>query len=414
MIELWEHQKDALKRMKNGCILCGGVGSGKSLTAIAYYHLTHGGEMSPKFVKMSHPVDLYIITTAKKRDSMEWEGDMSPFLLSCNPEDKLYDINVKIDSWQNIKKYTDVENSFFIFDEDKVTGYGVWAKAFIKISRQNEWIILSATPGDTWLDYIAVFIANGFYKNKRDFEQQHVIYRYHPGVRSYPELDRYINVERLVRLRNCILVDMPFERHTTPHHEDIWCDYNRLDYKLLRKTWWNDDLNKPIESASELYLLERKVINSDESRALAVLEILEKHEKAIIFYNYDYELDILKSLTYIPNTELAEWNGHAHQQIPRSKRWVYLTQYLAGCEGWNCISCNCVIFYSQTSSYRTLIQAAGRIDRNNTLFKDLYYYHLKSRAPIDLAIAKSISEKKDFNEGRYYNRNGGNYPWMKH
>lgn len=407
MLNLWEHQKQALRRMHNGCILCGGVGSGKSLTGLAYYHLLCGGEMEPGFVKMAHPKDLYIITTAKKRDSKEWEGDFTPFLLSPDPEHCFYEgLTVKIDSWQNIKKYAEVENAFFIFDEDKVTGYGTWAKTFIKITKSNQWIILSATPGDTWTDYMAVFIANGFYKNKRDFEQQHIIYRYHPGVVSYPQIDRFVNINRLIRLRDQILVEMPFERHTTPHHEDIWCNYDRVSYKVLRKERWNYEEERPIETAAELCFLERKVVNQDESRSIKLLELLEQHERAIIFYNYDYELEILRNLGYQPDTVIAEWNGSKHQPIPDSKRWVYLTQYLAGCEGWNCISCNCVIFYSQTYSYRTLIQAAGRIDRNNTLYKDLYYYHFKSRSPIDLAIGRALDAKKDFNEGRYFNRGG--------
>ena len=32
------------------------------------------------------PKDLYIITTARKRDTMEWEGDLSPFLLSIHKD----------------------------------------------------------------------------------------------------------------------------------------------------------------------------------------------------------------------------------------------------------------------------------------------------------------------------------------
>lgn len=408
MIALWEHQKTALCHMHNGCILCGGVGSGKSATALAYYHTLYEGELEPSFVPMQKPKDLYIITTARKRDTLEWEGEMIPFLLSCDPEYCLYDsITVKIDSWNNIKKYADVEDAFFIFDEDKVTGYGTWAKTFIKITKSNQWIILSATPGDKWTDYIAVFIANGFYKNKRDFEQQHIIYRYHPGVNSYPQIDRYINLGRLIRLRDQILVDMPFKRHTTQHHEDIWCEYDRSSYKLLRKERWNPYEDRPIENASELCYLERKIINSDESRALEVLQIKEKFNKVIIFYNYDFELEILKNLIYGPDTVIAEWNSHKHQPVPEDQKdWVYLTQYIAGCEAWNCISTNCIIFYSQTYSYKQLMQATGRIDRNNTGFKDLYYFHLKSHAPIDLAIGKALAEKKDFNEGRYYNRGG--------
>ena len=46
-------------------------------------------------------------------------------------------------------------------------------------------------------------------------------------------------------------------------------------------------------------------------------------------------------------------------------------------------------------------QSAGRIDRLNTPFKDLYYYHLKTRSGIDLAIAKALNSKQKFNESGF-------------
>ena len=46
-------------------------------------------------------------------------------------------------------------------------------------------------------------------------------------------------------------------------------------------------------------------------------------------------------------------------------------------------------------------QSAGRIDRLNTPFTDLYYYHLKTRSGIDLAIAKALKEKRKFNESSF-------------
>ena len=166
-IQLRDYQLDAVRRMKNGCILCGGVGSGKSRTALAYYYLCEDGEIgTDEYVPMGDPPkDLYIITTARKRDTCEWEGELSPFLLSPNHEVNLYSNKVVIDSWNNIQKYAEVQNAFFIFDEQRVVGTGAWVKAFLRITKANRWILLSATPGDTWQDYIPVFIANGFYKN---------------------------------------------------------------------------------------------------------------------------------------------------------------------------------------------------------------------------------------------------------
>lgn len=389
--------------MKNGCILCGGVGSGKSLTALAYFYLHEGGEWGTLFggdyFPMGNPLrDLYIITTARKRDMKEWEGELSPFLLSTNPEAKLYSNKVVVDSWNNIGKYSDVKGAFFIFDEQRVVGSGAWVKSFLKITKNNEWLLLSATPGDTWQDYIPVFIANGFYKNRSEFKREHIVYN---PVAKFPKIDRYLNTGRLIRLRNKILVNMDFRRETVSHHEDVYVQYDISTYKdITRLRWdiWND---KPIENASGLCYALRKVVNTDVSRSVVVLEILEKRPRAIIFYNFDYELEILKNLGYGEDVEIAEWNGHKHQSIPDSEKWVYLVQYNAGAEGWNCIKTDTIIFYSQNYSYKVMTQASGRIDRLNTPFTDLYYYHLKTRSGIDLAISKALATKKNFNEMKF-------------
>ena len=377
-IILDDYQKDAIKKMKNGCILCGGVGSGKSRTALAYYFLHEGGEFEGEYVPMHDPPkDLYIITTARKRDTLEWEGELGPFLLSTHKDSNLYFNKVVVDSWNNIKKYSEVQNAFFIFDEQRVVGSGTWVKTFLKIARSNEWILLSATPGDTWQDYIPVFIANGFYKNRSEFIREHVVYK---RFSKFPQVDRYLNTARLIRLRDRILVNMDFKRRTVSHHDDIYVTYDVPTYKKVMRNRWNYWEDKPIENAGELCYLLRKVVNSDESRQVKLLEIFEKHPRLIIFYNFDYELDILKKTCRF-DAEVAEWNGHKHQPVPESKSWVYLVQYNAGAEGWNCISTDTIVFYSQNYSYKVMVQASGRIDRLNTPYKDLYYYHFKSRAP---------------------------------
>ena len=395
---LYDYQMDAVKKMKDGCILNGGVGSGKSRTSLYYYFKEHGGSIDPEYIPMKNPRDLYIITTAMKRDSLEFEGELTYFLISKDPKLSYYDNKVVIDSWNNIKKYQDVHGAFFIFDEQRVVGSGTWVKAFLNIARKNRWILLSATPGDTWQDYIPVFVANGFYKNKTEFIREHVIYS---RFTKYPKIDRYINTNRLTRLRNEILIDMDFTRHTVPHHEDIYVNYDITKYKDAMRDRWNPFENKPIEQASGLCYILRRIVNSDESRLVKVLEIFESHPKLIIFYNFDYELELLRDLYYGEDVEIAEWNGHNHQPIPESKKWVYLVQYTAGCEGWNCVKTDTIVFFSQNYSYKVMAQASGRIDRLNTPYIDLYYYHLKSRASIDLAIGRALNAKKKFNESAW-------------
>ena len=385
MVRLFPHQEEALDKLHSGSILCGGVGSGKSITGIAWYW---------KNVYGKEPVDLYIITTARKRDTLEWDRECMKFGLSGDREKSQGGVKVTIDSWNNIGKYVGVKGCFFLFDEQRVVGYGAWVKSFLKITKENQWLLLSATPGDTWMDYIPVFIANGFYKNKTEFCRRHVIYN---RFARYPQVSRFVEEKHLNRLRASILVTMDFQRQTLAHHERLVVGFNRESYDDVMRNRWNPYKDQPIAEASELCQTLRRIVGSDPGRIEKIREVMEKHPRAIIFYNYDYELEILRSLD-IPK---AEWNGHKHEPLPEGERWAYLVQYTAGAEGWNCITTDTIIFYSQSYSYKQMVQAAGRIDRLNTPYRDLYYYHLVSMSKIDMAIARALRNKKNFNENAF-------------
>lgn len=403
-MKLRDYQLEAIRKMKTGCILNGGVGSGKSLTSLSYYYMQNGGSeiflTGGKHKKMKEPKDLYIITTARKRDTMEWEGELSHFLLSTNPDTSAYKNKVIVDSWNNVKKYKEVKGAFFIFDEQRVVGSGEWVKSFLKIAKSNEWILLSATPGDTWSDYIPVFIANGFYKNKSEFLREHAVFARYS---KFPKIEKWMGSGKLNRYRRMILVDMKFQRKTEQHHEDVYVDYDIATYKDVMKSRWDIYKQEPIVNAGGLCYTLRRLVNSDPSRSSKLIDIFKEHPKMIVFYNFDYELDILKSLDYGKNVTVAEWNGHKHEPTPTKGKWVYLVQYTAGAEGWNCISTDTIVFYSQNYSYKIMHQSAGRIDRLNTPFEDLYYYHLKTRSSIDISIARAIKEKKNFNEKGFAN-----------
>ena len=403
-LELDNYQRDAIDRMHNGCILCGGVGSGKSRTALAYYFKEMGGDIdSDNYIPMGDPPkDLYIITTAVKRDTLEWEGEMVPFLIYTNKENNLYCNKVIVDSWNNIQKYKKVIGAFFIFDEQRVVGSGAWVKAFQKIARGNRWILLTGTPGDTWSDYIPVFVANGYYLNKTEFLREHAVYNRYS---KYPKIDRFVGTGKLLRQRREILVEMDYHKPTERHNIDVSVTYNIPMYKdLIRKRWDPYD-DCPIENASKFCYLQRRIVNSDGSREEALLEIFEQHPRLIIFYNFDYELYILRELfSHYDGLTVSERNGHKHDPVPDGNTWIYLVQYNAGAEAWNCTTTDTMVFWSQNYSYKMMEQASGRIDRRNTPYKDLWYYHLKSKSGIDLAISRALAEKKDFNYMTYSRR----------
>lgn len=393
-IDLREGQAKALEKMHSGSILCGGVGSGKSRTALAYFFTKECDGEIDEFKPPTETKDLYIITTAKKRDSLEWEDELAVFLLSTDVEESVSGINVLVDSWNNIGKYKEIQNAFFIFDEQRVVGYGSWSKSFIKIAKTNNWILLSATPGDTWLDYLPVFIANGFYKNKTEFVRRHVVYK---RFVKYPVVEKYINVEDLIRNRKKILVKMKSVKTTVPHRIKIDTEFDREKYKKISKEQWDIYNDRPFKNKSSLLYGLRKVVNSDQSKMDRLKELTKEHNRIIVFYNYTYELELIREIEFKGFT-VAEWNGQKHEEVPDTKKWLYLVQYAAGAEGWECTTTDTIVFLSQSYSYKMMTQAAGRIDRMNTPFKDLYYYYFVSQASIDYAVSAALAKKKNFNE----------------
>lgn len=389
-IKLFDYQREAVNKMHSGCVLCGGVGSGKSITALAFYfEKICGGAMEPYYRPPKYEVPLYIITVAKKRDNGEWRSELLPFRLQKE---------VIIDSWNNIEKYRNVTNAFFIFDEQRVVSFGTWADSFIFIAKRNRWIMLSATPGDTWMDYGALFLANGFYRNKTEFIKKHVVYS---RFSYYPRIERYVDEAILQQHRDEILVDMEFLRPTKRHDIYISVGYDKKAYEVIEKRRWNASEGRPIRDAAEMCALMRRCVNGSTDRLKKLKTLLLIHPKVIIFYNYNYELESLRELMHKLGREFGEWNGHRHSEIPETDEWVYLVQYTAGAEGWNCTKTDTIVFYSQNYSYKIMEQAKGRIDRVNTPFKDLYYYHLTSESSIDKAIGRALSKKKTFNLSRF-------------
>lgn len=378
-IELFEHQRRALRKLSPGSILNGGVGSGKTLTALSYY-----------LKEFSHR-ELVVITTSKKRDTHDWEEEGA--LLGID--------DFQVDSWNNITKYEHLKNRFFIFDEQRAIGSGVWSKTFVKIAKANQWIMLSATPGDNWMDYMPVFLANGFYMHKTDFIEQHVEY---DRFSKFPKVKAFHNQQKLHMFRDNLLVEMNFSRHTIRRREYVECNHDTELYRDLTKRRWNIYKDKPVETPAEFTQCLRRAVSLSEDRYNKTKFIIKSTSKIVIFYNYTYELDMLRSMCEDNGFNYSEWNGQKHQEIPDTYQWVYLVQYTAGSEGWNCIETDTILFYSPNYSYRIVEQCEGRIDRLNTPYTDLNYIFLKSKTPIDKAVFNALQNKKSFNEGRWGSR----------
>lgn len=402
VVQLYPHQLKAVDELGNGKVLLGGVGTGKTITSLAYFYTKIlGGELN-KPETITRPVDLYIFTTARKRDELDWQRDTAKLGLSSERSASVHGIQVTVESYNNLSKFTDVRGAFFIFDEQKLVGSGKWGKSFLKIAKSNQWILLSATPGDKWEDYVNLFIANGFVKNITEFRRNHIVYS---SYTKYPKVERYLEVGRLIRWRSALLVEMPYLRHTVRHINTVVCKHDEDMMKVVMEKRWHPFEERPIRDAGEMFALMRRVSYTHVSRKKAIVDLVKnKHPKLIIFYNFDYELEILRTLSEdLEGWQIAEWNGHKHEEVPTGERWVYLVQYVAGAEAWNCVTTDAIAFYSQTYSYRNFAQAQGRIDRLNTPFVDLQYYVLVSTAMIDKAVSKALNQKQNFNESDFGN-----------
>ena len=382
-MELMEHQLDAVELLDSGKILWGGVGSGKSATVLSYYR------------KKEAPRDLYVITTAKKRDSLEWEGEAAKFSIGTEFGSALAGV-LTVDSWNNIGKYEDVKGAFFVFDEQRLVGYGSWVRSFLKIAKNNRWVLLSATPGDNWVDYAPVFIANGYYRNITHFKMEHVLYE---PFSKFPKIKMYLNETKLELLRNEILVEMPYLKHTEPIMNWMDVGYDKELFRRVYKERWHVYEDRPIKDVAELFRVMRRVVNSDPSRVEMIQMLMKMHNRLIIFYNFNYELDLLKMLH--GQIGVYQWNGHKKESLPDCEKWLYLVQYVAGAEGWNCTATDAMVLYSLTYSYKNFLQARGRIDRLDTSFTKLYYYIFVSNSVIDRAIRNSLASKKNFNERKF-------------
>ncbi|QYW00723.1 DNA helicase [Gordonia phage Roney] len=400
VVQLYPHQSKAVEELSDGKVLVGGVGTGKTITSLVYFYTkVMGGELN-KPETITNPMDLYIFTTARKRDELDWQRDAAKLAMTRDREASIHGIQVTVDSYNNIAKYKDVKDAFVILDEQRMVGTGAWVKAFIKISKSNRWIMLSATPGDKWEDYIPLFIANGFVKNITEFRRNHIVYS---SYTKYPKVERYLEVGRLIRWRNQLLVEMPYQRHTKRHINTVVCKHDVEIMKQVMEKRWHPYEKRPLRDMGEMFALMRRVAYIHPSRKKAVVDLVKtKHPRLIIFYNFDYELEILRTLSEeLPGWQIAEWNGHKHEDVPTGEKWIYLVQYVAGAEAWNCVTTDAVAFYSQTYSYRNFAQAQGRIDRLNTPYVDLQYYVLVSTAMIDKAVTKALNHKQNFNESDF-------------
>lgn len=370
---LYSHQEEALGLLRSGKVLVGGVGSGKSRVGASWA------------LSQADVGKIIVITTARKRDSLEWEGEFAVLGVDLN--------ELTIDSWNNIRKYQSLCDHVFIFDEQRVVGSGQWVKSFLKIAKHNQWILLSATPGDVWLDYVPLFIANGYYKNKNKFAERHIVW---DRFAKYPKVKRYLDTGLLEARRRKILVPMPAERHTRRNRSYIPMDYNEAMYESIAKKRVDPWTGGPYRNAAGVCYGLRRCVNSDRSRVDHIRLVARKRKKLIVFYNFNYERDILLELR--DEFNVAEWNGHNHESIPSTDSWVYLVQYTAGAEGWNCVETDTIVFYSLNYSWKVLEQAEGRIDRINTPFTDLHYFYFISESGIDSAIREAVRKKGIFNE----------------
>ena len=383
MIKLLKYQEEAIQKLHSGSVLYGATGSGKSLTGLAYY------------MRCWSHLDLYIITTSKKRNAGEWEEEIAK--LGCPPPKA-------IDSWNRLKNYRMVSDAFFLFDEHKVGGHGKWAQSMITIAKKNKWILLTATPGDVWDDYASIFIANEFVKNKTTWNEDFCIF---DRISKYPKIIGYQREDVLKNMRDAVLVPMEYqsEKVPIPYVIPYKVDHEEEAYVLARRKSLRHPEMRAFRNTSAMFAYMRMNLPDKESKIQALADVLKKEPKAIIFYNFTPEKYEIENAARQVNIPFFQYNGQIKDNVPDGDTWVYAVQYTAGAEAWNCITCRTVIFYSMNYSYKVMTQAKGRIDRCNSPFDELhYYYFISPDFEIDQEILNALTRKEKFNEEALANK----------
>lgn len=370
-----DYQKRAINQMHNGCILCGGVGAGKSLTSLGYID------------KVYPSGTVYIITPARKRNTGEWFDDIR--------KNDMDETRFVVDSWNNLSKYKDVKDAFFLFDEQKVSGKGTWAKSLIRIAKSNQWILLSATPGDTYDDYATVLIANGFVRNRTTWYDEYCVTKSQPFFHIVDHKNKDV-IDMMIR-RIFIKMDYQSDKKRIERVIPIQARSAGEEKEILM-THKAPGAQMPFTTFAAAIAYVRMNCYDKSKKTEALRKIIEKHKKIIVFYNFLSEKLEIERAAIDANVTINFYNGQRHDPIPDTDEWVYGVQYNSGAEAWNCITTNAMVFYSPNYSYKTMEQAHGRIDRVNSPYECLYYYMLLNELNIDNKVMNALSSKKDFNE----------------
>ena len=138
-----------------------------------------------------------------------------------------------------------------------------------------------------------------------------------------------------------------------------------------------DDYKKPIEICENKKLKELNTILED---------LLEETPKVIIVYQYQHDLDCLKTLKYDWTTDPSEFPD----------KQILFLQY-GQSEGLNLQYCNQMIFYSYDYSFLNYEQMTGRIYRNGQK-NNVTYTILISKGTVEENIWWAIKNKKSRDE----------------
>lgn len=150
----------------------------------------------------------------------------------------------------------------------------------------------------------------------------------------------------------------------------------------------------------------RQLCNSKDKQQAFIDLINSINDRVVVFYNFDSELDTLKTL--VKDRPIAEVNGHTNtEQIYHDNdNCVLFVQYQAGARGLNLQDGNKIIYYSLTLSSDLFEQSKKRIHRIGTKYP-CFYWILQTKDSVEESIYKSLNRQEDYNEELFkaYKRN---------
>lgn len=411
-MNLYAHQKKIVDLLPHKHLLAHGLGTGKTITALA----------------LARRVNLGTLIICPKMLKPKWEREANSWLVNTE-----YGLMTRGDyvvlSKEEFKKHFKTLPRFqaIIVDEAHNTFGSLKSQghkalyAYIKVHNPTYVWLLTGTPyTSTPMSVFALGRLLGAPWKWMDFRDQYfreryigrrVIFEPRPGIEA-AIAERVKEIGSVVRLDECI--DVPPQ--TFEEEEFAWTSDQLKALKELKERESN-----PLTRFTKAHQIAQGILIGDEYRPDQffkclkndrVVELAEQNEKLIVFSRYNLHLEHLSDMLNEKGILNVVINGATKNREAlintsnAAKRVILLVQ--ADCsEGWEAPSFGVVVHACLGYSYVKYNQSLGRVLRINAP-KPNYYLTLTTKDSADMLVSEAMRKKESFHDAIFL-RNNPNY-----